>query len=273
MVRTPNLSGGKPSRTMAVFSTKDHSGCSNTLPTKVQLVYHFVSSLACFTTPVCFGKITMTDVLEARVTTLERKRFQCPKDIPVGESMRRAREHVESLNLWSANWKWVPPAYYDWSLEQRAKVLNASTTHMLCKSLLLENKKVTDKPELEDPVTNPRFMLVVIQYEATLDVKKLTTSIRKLRPVAERLDESQFDLRVTSSEDNDRITGYAHNSVTPFGLKEQVPIILSSAIVPYGYFWMGGGHVHLKLGMAVSDFLKVPNVQVMDLSLPRRSEE
>ena len=37
--------------------------------------------------------------------------------------------------------------------------------------------------------------MVIIQYEATLDVKKLATSIRKLRPVAERLDESQFDLR------------------------------------------------------------------------------
>ena len=119
-----------------------------------------------------------------------------------------------------------------------------------------------------------RELLVVIQYEAELDTKKLMTSIRKLRPVGEkRLEESQFDLRVTSSEDNDRITGYAHNSVTPFGLKEAVPIILSSAIVPYGYFWMGGGHVHLKLGMAVSDFLKVPNVQVMDLSVPRISEE
>lgn len=214
----------------------------------------------------------MTDELKARVTALELKRFQCPKDVPVDDSMRRAREHVESLNLFSVNWKWVPPPYYMWELEQRAKILNAATTHMLCKSLLLENKKVTEKPELEDPVANPRFMLVVIQYEATLDVKKLATSIRKLRPVAERLDESQFDLRVASSEDNDRITGYAHNSVTPFGLKEQVPIILSSAIVPYGYFWMGGGHVHLKLGMSVSDFMKVPNVQVMDLSIPRAEE-
>ena len=213
----------------------------------------------------------MTDVLEARVAALESKRYKCPKGIPVDESMRRAREHVESLNLWSANWKWVPAPYYSWTWEQRAKVLNVPTTHMLCKSLLLENKNC--KPELEHPLTNPRFMLVVIQYEATLDVKKLATAIRKLRPATERLDESQFDLRVASSEDNDRLTGYAHNSVTPFGLKEKVPIMLSAAIVPHGYFWMGGGHIHLKLGMSVSDFLKVPNVQVMDLGVPRRQEE
>ena len=43
--------------------------------------------------------------------------------------------------------------------------------------------------------TNPKFILCIIQYEATLDVKKLATSIRKLRPVGEsRLEESQFDL-------------------------------------------------------------------------------
>jgi prolyl-tRNA editing enzyme YbaK/EbsC (Cys-tRNA(Pro) deacylase) len=208
-----------------------------------------------------------TSSLEARIMALERQRFQCPKDIQVDDSIRRARQHVEHLAIvWSANWKWVPPKYYDWSLEQRATNLNAPSTQGLCKSLLLENKKVDT--DASDTTTNPKFMLVVLQYEATLDVKKLATSIRKLRPVDQRLDESQFDLRVASVEDNDRITGYSHNSVTPFGLLEtNVPIYLSSAID--GYFWMGGGHVHLKLGMSVADFLKVPNVQVMELSVPR----
>ena len=213
--------------------------------------------------------------LEHRITQLESARFQCPKGIQVDDSIRRARRHVEQLHLFSANWKWVPPTYYDWPLERRAKTLGARSTRLLCKSLLLENKKVTENPSTEDPKTNPRFLLVMIQYEATLDVKKLATSIRKLRPVNEgRLDESQFDLRVASPEDNDRLTGYSFNSVTPFGLKDQsnnVPIILSADIVPLGYFWMGGGHIHLKLGMSVSDFLKLPNSQVMELSVPRTS--
>ncbi|KAL3935267.1 MAG: hypothetical protein SGBAC_009184 [Bacillariaceae sp.] len=212
----------------------------------------------------------MTDALEARVKALEQKRYRCPKGVQVDESMRRAREHVERLQLYSSNWKWVPEKYYDWSLEQRAKILKAKSTHMLCKSLLLENKKVTEET---DKKTNPRFLMVIIQYETTLDVKKLTTSLRKLRPVADRLDESQFDLRVASPEDNDRITGYKFNSVTPFGLKENVMMVMSSEIVPYGYFWMGGGHVHLKLGMSVGDFQKLGNVQVMDLSVPRSSTD
>ena len=208
--------------------------------------------------------------LENRIAVLERARFKCPKDISVDDSIRRARYHVEQLHLYSANWKWVPPTYYDWPLEQRAKTLGARSTELLCKSLLLENKKVTDNPSTEDIKTNPRFLLVMIQYEATLDVKKLATSIRRLRPVEDRLDESQFDFRVASSEDNDRLTGYTHNSVTPFGLKDPtLPIVLSSDIVPLQYFWMGGGHVHLKLGMSVSDFLKLPNSRVMELSVPR----
>jgi prolyl-tRNA editing enzyme YbaK/EbsC (Cys-tRNA(Pro) deacylase) len=205
------------------------------------------------------------DALEARVAALELKRFKCPKYIPVDESIRRARAHVEALELYSANWQWVPEPYYTWELEQRAKILGAASTYMLCKSLLLENKKVDGQGD----ATNPRFVLVMLQYESELDVKKLATSIRKLRPVSERLDESQFDFRVADPDDNDRITGYAFNSVTPFGLKEPVPIILSSDIVPQGYFWMGGGHVHLKLGMSVSEFQKLPGVMTMECSVPR----
>jgi prolyl-tRNA editing enzyme YbaK/EbsC (Cys-tRNA(Pro) deacylase) len=210
--------------------------------------------------------------LEARVEALELKRFQCPKNITaVDESMRRARSAVEHLGLYSANWKWVPEPYYSWPLEQRAKVLGARSTQMLCKALLLDNKKVSADAATKNDPTNPKFVLVVIQYEATLDTKKLTTAIRKLRPVENRLPESQFDFQIASSEDNDRITGYKHNSVTPFGLKESVPIILAEAIVKESYFWMGGGHIHLKLGMSVSDFQKQPNVVVMDVSNPRAS--
>eukprot|EP00934_Nitzschia_sp_Nitz4_P000216 Nitzschia sp. Nitz4//scaffold152_size53828//36897//37529//NITZ4_006747-RA/size53828-processed-gene-0.73-mRNA-1//1//CDS//3329537217//216//frame0 len=205
--------------------------------------------------------------MEERVTTLERKWCQCPDNVPVDESIRRARSHVESLGLYSANWKWVPEPYYTLTLEQRAQLLGANDTAMLCKSLLLENKKVaSDETDLE---TNPRFLMVVLQYQAELDVKKLATSIRKLRPVEKRLDESQFNFQVADASDNDRITGYAFNSVSPFGLKQPIPIYLSADIVPLSYFWMGGGHVHLKLGMSVTDFVKLPHVQVMDCSVER----
>ena len=126
---------------------------------------------------------TLTE-LEKRVAALEFARFQSKgqvskgAEVVVDDSVRRAREHVEALGIYSARWMWAPSDYYDWPLERRAECLGANSTQLLCKSLLLENKKVADKPETADVKTNPQFILVVLQYEAVLDVQRLTTSIR-----------------------------------------------------------------------------------------------
>jgi prolyl-tRNA editing enzyme YbaK/EbsC (Cys-tRNA(Pro) deacylase) len=182
--------------------------------------------------------------------------------------MRRARCDVEEHQIYSALWKWVPPSYYDWPLEQRAACLGAPSTQWLCKALLMDNAKAApDGGPISS--TYPKFVLAVIQYDATLDIRKLTSAIRSLKPVKERLDYSRFDFRVADAADNDRLTGYAYNSVTPFGLLEKVPILLSDAVVPHKFFWMGGGHVHLKLGMAVADFVKATDAIVADISQPR----
>jgi prolyl-tRNA editing enzyme YbaK/EbsC (Cys-tRNA(Pro) deacylase) len=178
--------------------------------------------------------------LEDRVVALERKHYGCPSHVKdVDDSMRGCRQEIEKLGLYSVNWKWVPEPYYDWPLEKRAAMLQAPSTSLLCKSLLLENKKATTNADFD---YHPQFVLVVLQYEAELSTDLLTKSIRRLRPVEERLDaSSNFDWRVADPADNDRITGYQFNSVTPFGLREQVPIYLSSDVSNLGYFWMGGG--------------------------------
>jgi prolyl-tRNA editing enzyme YbaK/EbsC (Cys-tRNA(Pro) deacylase) len=136
---------------------------------------------------------------------------------------------------------------------------------------LLENKKAA---AADDDPTNPKFVLVVIQYAATLDVKKLGTAVRALRrDVKTRLEESAFDFRIASEEDNREITGYEHNSVTPFGLLKPVPVFVSAALEPLKFFWMGGGHEHLKLGMAFSDFCRALSPIVADISQPRTAME
>jgi prolyl-tRNA editing enzyme YbaK/EbsC (Cys-tRNA(Pro) deacylase) len=207
-----------------------------------------------------------------RVEALEKKRFACPhEDVVVDEQMRRARLAVDQLALYSTSWKWVARDYYSWPLAERAVALGAPNTDFLCKSLLMENRKA---PEDGGDPTNPRFMLVVLQYEATLDTKKLILAIRALRPVvAERLDDSHFDIRIASEEDNARITGYDNNAVVPFGMTEKVMIILGKPIVPLRFFWMGGGHVHLKLRITVSDFCAALNPIVADISQPRNSSD
>lgn len=215
---------------------------------------------------------TKIEELQARVHALELQRYPQENAVSVVDaSMRRARASVEELGVYSACWRFVPPPYYTWPLEQRAECLKAPSIHHLCKSLLLENKKVP--VESGDP-TNPRYVLVVIQYAAVLDVKKLGTAVRSLRKdVKARLDESSFDFRIASEEDNCEITGYEHNSVTPFGLLKPVPIFVSAALEPLKFFWMGGGHEHLKLGMAFSDFCRALSPVVADISQPRTAME
>lgn len=216
-----------------------------------------------------------TAALEARVTKLEQSRYKCPKGVVVDDSMRRARTAVEGAasGLYSARWKWVPPHYYDKSLTERAKILQVPSTKLLCKALLLENKKISaDKINAR---TNPKFVMVVLQYDATLDVKKLQNAMRSLiQPVTERA-KYDHDFRVASAEENDRLTGYQFNSVTPFGLlrPKEVRMVLAKAIQDdTPYFWMGGGHVHLKLGMATSDFIESTDALVADISSPRNGD-
>lgn len=272
------------------------------------------SSLSSSSLPATTKTISKIRELLSRVEVLERKRFsKANRDLNSSnnedinhdalvvipdESMRRARYAVETQATlhYSAVWKYVPENYYHTSLEERAQCLQAPSIHYLCKSLLLENRKViTTTPSDDTDPTNPRFVLVVIQYASVLDTKKLSTAIRKLRTdVTQRLDVSQFDFRIATEIDNDTITGYAHNSVTPFGMRCQqqqrqrqktkgddnqgmnarVPIILSSALLPLHFLWMGGGHVHLKLGMSVSDFcyaFRENNLIIADISRPRTS--
>lgn len=94
---------------------------------------------------------------------LEQTRFACPDGILVDDSMRRCRQDVEKKAIYSSTWKWVPPDYYDMTYEERAKILGAPSTDLLCKALLMENKK----SDGTDP-TNPKFVLVIIQYVGTL---------------------------------------------------------------------------------------------------------
>eukprot|EP00550_Attheya_septentrionalis_P001828 CAMPEP_0198284564 /NCGR_PEP_ID=MMETSP1449-20131203/4021_1 /TAXON_ID=420275 /ORGANISM="Attheya septentrionalis, Strain CCMP2084" /LENGTH=254 /DNA_ID=CAMNT_0043981679 /DNA_START=63 /DNA_END=827 /DNA_ORIENTATION=+ len=218
-------------------------------------------------------------LFERRVKALERRLYDFPEWTV---EMQRARRAVESLGIYSSVWKWVPSNYYSRSLAERAKCLGASQTTQLCKSMLMENNKFqqphhSDKKKHSHDKTNARFYLVVVQYEATIVTKKLESEIRALKPVAERLEPSQFDMRLAKEQDNDAMTGYGHNSVTPFGLVRgsEIPIILSKAILDEtvgGFLWMGGGHVHHKLGMSVHDFIQATGAIVADISEPRTAD-
>lgn len=198
------------------------------------------------------------------------------QSIEIDMQVMRARRAVVESKCYSAVFKWVPEDYYSYPLSKRQQSLNAESTYQLCKSMLMENKAFD--PNLQsskDDHTYSQFYLILVQYEAAINNKKLCSEVRGLRELANRLDPSKFDFRVASEEDNARLTGFSHNAVTPFGMKANVPIILSKGIVNCRdmpqFIWMGGGHVHCKIGVSVHDFISSMSPFVLDISDPREN--
>lgn len=223
--------------------------------------------------PSSFEDRTLAQLV-TEVTEVEKSLF-FPRDFPeqtekCHEEITRARNSIAIHKIYSAVFSWVPDNYYDCTLEKRAEILGAHSTFQLCKSMLMENKAFAPSEENE---TYSKFYLIVLQYKTSINTKKLQSEIRALRPVSKRLDPSKFDFRVASEEDNSRLTGYSHNAVSPFGMLQDVPIILSKAILEQSnmspFIWMGGGHVHCKLGLAVSDFIRTMKPLVLDITDPR----
>lgn len=207
-----------------------------------------------------------------------------PTDPSTHEQVQRAYNSVViKHSIYSSVFKWVPEKYYSLSLSQRAKVLGAHSTWQLCKSMLMENKAYD--PSLDNKNHNDgsycRFYLIILQYETSISNKKLISEVRALKKdITKRYDTNKFDFRVASSEDNDRLTGYTHNAVSPFGLlvdkKESFSIIVSKSIQDMEtvskatpFIWMGGGHVNCKVGMAVKDCIHALNPLVLDVTEPR----
>lgn len=53
------------------------------------------------------------------------------------------------------------------------------------------------------------------------------------------------------------MTGYDYNAITPFFMKQPLPVVLSEDIrdLQPAYFWFSGGRINVKMGVSVADFL------------------
>lgn len=112
----------------------------------------------------------------------------------------------------------VPSDYYDRNFQARADILSA-TIPQLCKSLIFENVDFDATCRNgEDDNTYSKYYLVLLQYEAKFDTIKFENLIWSLRPVLSRLAKSKFNFKLASEENNNRLSGYKHNAVTPFGM-------------------------------------------------------
>lgn len=102
-----------------------------------------------------------------------------------------------------------------------------------------------------------------MQYAARFHGEKLKRYLHKLNG---KLGIQYFRLTFATPEVSEQLSGYAHGSVTPVGLRTRVPIILSHKITQLSpsFFWMGGGEQDLKLGITVEDFLQGYEPSVVD---------
>ena len=195
----------------------------------------------------------------------------CPNPEYLTASVIRAYESIKKLQLYSSLFRWVPTHYYALKLEQRKALLLGDGVNQLCKAMLMENNRYSGIHEKGDSFY-PRFILVVVQYIASINPKKLNNYLRGeygLEGVSQP-PSSSYNYRVASETDNMRLTGFEHNAVSPFGLiDETIPIILPKSITDsrVRFIWLGGGHEHLKVGVAVSELLgKCGVVRVGDVS-------
>lgn len=136
--------------------------------------------------------------------------------------------------------------------------------------------------ETEANWRNPEYVLAIVQYTAKLHKERLVSTLHQrylhllnsssISPSTEHkpLSKKQFNLRLAPNEENERITGYAHNSVTPLRLRLPVPLLLPSSLLELSgnNFALGGGEVDVKLRIGLKDVVEKLGAWIGDFTLP-----
>eukprot|EP00931_Biecheleriopsis_adriatica_P099651 TRINITY_DN74307_c0_g1_i1.p1 TRINITY_DN74307_c0_g1~~TRINITY_DN74307_c0_g1_i1.p1 ORF type:complete len:251 (+),score=61.18 TRINITY_DN74307_c0_g1_i1:40-753(+) len=173
----------------------------------------------------------------------------------------KARE----LGLSSAHFEAVEEGYYDQPLEWRRDRLAASSTDELCKSIVMENTRISP----DDDPQRIRCVLFIVQYVAKLANKEGMIRVMQALETARglpALGKRQYNMRLLEGEECAKMTGFEHNAVTPLGLN--LPVVVSDKIasLPSGTMWLGGGHVDLKLRVSVAELQAVLGATVLDIT-------
>lgn len=158
-------------------------------------------------------------------------------------------EELQSRKCASWRLQIVPTDFYDRDLEERTKMLSASSSNSLCKSLLMRNSKCIHD-DCNDR-TNSKYYLVLFPYTKKLHQQKLKKFAKSLG----RKSNKYYKFSLASIEDTRAMTGFEYNTVTPVGIGN-IPVIISHHIVHLKQFWMGSGSLHIKLRIDTAEFLR-----------------
>jgi len=165
---------------------------------------------------------------------------------------------ARELGLSSARFCRTPQDYYEHELEWRREVLGACSTAALCKSMIMENTRLSGVSAAEAAgLGRYKRVCVVLQYDGPkLDKHKLTDVVRGLEgrhAAAKR----QYSLRMVSGEESLALSGFEHNAVTPLGMATPMPLLVSERLrgLADGTAWLGGGEPDLKLRVDIRQFV------------------
>ena len=110
---------------------------------------------------------------------------------------------------------------------------------------------------------------------AALDTERLRFALQNL--ASPPLPTSAFDFVLAAEADSDRLSGFTHNAVTPYGMAcgGDVPVVVSQAVMDLapGYLWLGGGAVDVKLRLSTAQLKPSLNAVVCSCSVPRGEED
>ena len=176
----------------------------------------------------------------------------CQVEQTVSPIQARLQKECDALGLSSAHFWRVRGDYYEQPLEWRRDVLGAKSVTQLCKSMIMENTKLT--AEEAQAAGRVKYVCIVLQYAgAKLNKEKLTDLVRRMEG-KNAIGKKQYSMRMVAQDVSDKLSGFEHNAVTPIGMATPVPVVLSDKLksLPDGQVWMGGGEVDLKLRFDVA---------------------
>ena len=118
-------------------------------------------------------------------------------------------------------------------------------------------------------------MLVVVQYEAKIDDARLAKQLRAAAEQAAARGGASAaaalrgplgpgcNFQVAKEPDNDRLTGFPHNAVSPVATSSPLQVVLPLALVEglpartgERSCWRGGGHVDTKLRLPLAELAR-----------------
>ena len=216
------------------------------------------STLAAPTAP---PKASAAGVTVARVPLDELPKLnaaeiaECQVAQEVTPVQARVMDEARRLGLSSAMFWRVRSDYYEQLLPWRRDVLGASSVQQLCKSMIMENTKLT--PEEAAAAGRIKYVCFVLQYAGSkLHKEKMHDAVRAMEG-AKAVGKKQYSIRMVSPEISDSLSGYPHNAVTPLGMAHPVPVLLSHKLksLPDGQLWLGGGEVDLKMRVDVTELV------------------